>query len=69
MDIQLRDLNDQVSPQPWIVRHANLPLEELIRADWQQHPNATPDEIVQRLAQQGIQASGTYVATLLAKWR
>ena len=67
MDIALPDLNQQVSPQPWLLRHSQLHLEELIRADLEQHPQATPDEVVGRLAQQDIEVSGTYVAAFMAK--
>jgi hypothetical protein len=70
MDIQLQeDGVEVVSPQPWVVRHAETHLEELIRAELAQDPLATPDQIVERLAQKHVEVAGTYVATLLAKRR
>lgn len=69
MDIQLRTRGRQVSPPPWLIRHADVPLEEQIRAEVTRDPRASPDEIVERLSKRNISVSGIYVAALLARWR
>jgi hypothetical protein len=70
MDIQLHeDGVEVVSPQPWVVRHSETHLEELIRGELAHDPQATPDQIVERLAHKQVEVAGTYVASLLGKWR
>lgn len=69
MDIQLQDGVEVVSPQPWVARHADTPLEELIRAEYTRDPQVTPDQIVERLAGKQVEVAGTFVAALLARWR
>lgn len=69
MDIARPKPEEQVSPAPWYPPSHESSLGTIVQSELAQQPTATPDEVVDRLAKQGIHVPGTFVATYMAKQR
>ncbi len=69
MDIMRPPLEQQVSPTPWLISHKNVDVPSLLIRTLTQSPDATVDEVVDKLRGCGVQVSGIIVATWMSRWR
>lgn len=69
MDIMLPKLDQQVSPPPRLVTRRAIKLPQIIRRLLSESPDLSVDEIVARLKELDIQASGVIIAMWLARER
>ena len=61
------ELNQQVSPAPWLKSREHVELPHLIRAALKENPNANADQVMAKLASWNVQASGVIVSMWLMK--